>query len=98
MEADLWTGGWWTFPACSRWRPGCAKVIEQHNRRPVADRPMGALLVVVLAPILQLFSGGCKTQESMRVETFGSEATVEGLNALSVGFPGLEKSSVTPRW
>ncbi|MGY4353472.1 hypothetical protein ACVWXM_009989 [Bradyrhizobium sp. GM7.3] len=35
----------------------------------------------------------------MGLETFGPEAAVEGLDeALSVGLPGREKSSWTPRW
>lgn len=78
---------------------GCAIVIQQHNRRLVADRPVRALLVVVLAPILQFFLGVCKAQEPMSVQTFRSKAAVECLDERVVGglAPGLEKSSVTPR-
>ena len=41
---------------------------------------MRAFFVVVLTPILHLFSGVCKAQEPVRVQTFGSEATVEGFD------------------
>jgi hypothetical protein len=34
---------------------------------------------------LQLFSGVCKAQEPMRVETLGSEATVEGFDERVIG-------------
>ena len=56
---------------------GFANVVQQHNRRLLADRAVGALFVVVLAPILQLFLRVCKAEEPMRVQTLGSEATVE---------------------
>ena len=55
-------------------------MIEQHKRRLMADRPMGAFLIVVLAPNLQLFTGVCKAQEPMSVETLGSESAIEVLN------------------
>jgi len=66
----------------------------------LADCPMGAFLIVVSAPILHLFPSVCKAQEPVGVETLGSEATIERFDiyALSVAFPGREKSRVTPRW
>jgi len=83
----------------SRWWAGCAIAILQQYRWFVADRPMGAFFVVVLAPILQLFPCVCKAQEPVGVEAFGLEASVERFDeGVSVGLPGREKSSVTPRW
>jgi hypothetical protein len=35
------------------------------------------VLVVVLAPILHLFSGVCKVQEPVRVQTLRPETTIE---------------------
>jgi hypothetical protein len=61
-------------------------VIQQHNRRLLADRPMGAFFVVVLAPILHLFSGVCKAQEPMGVQTLGSEAAIESFDIGVVGW------------
>ncbi len=66
------------FRLFSRRRAGCADVIEQHNRRVLADRPMRAFFVVVLAPIRHLFSGICKAQEPVRVQALRPKAAVEG--------------------
>ncbi len=55
-------------------------MIQQHDRRLLADRPMRAFFIVVLAPILQLFLGICKAQEPVGVQTFRSEAAVEGFD------------------
>jgi hypothetical protein len=60
-------------------------VIEQHYRRLLADCPIGAFLIVVLTPILQLFLGVGKGQEPMGVQTLRSEATVEGFDEGVVG-------------
>ena len=61
------------------------------------DRPMWADLVVVPAPIYHLFGRIGKRQKPVDVQAFRPEATIEGLDvALSVGFPGRLKSSVTP--
>ena len=46
---------------------------------------MGAFLIVVLAPILQLFPGICKAQEPMSIQTLGSEAIVERFDESIVG-------------
>jgi len=46
---------------------------------------MGAFFVVVLTPILQLFSGVCKAQEPMCVQTLGSESTIERFDERIVG-------------
>ncbi len=74
------------FRPCSPWRAGCAIVVQQHYRRLLADRPVRAFFVVVLAPILHLFSRVRKVQEPVSVQTFGSEATVEGFNERIVGW------------
>ena len=55
-------------------------MIQQHDRRLLADRPMRAFFIVVLAPILQLFLSIRKTQEPVGVQTFRSEAAVEGFD------------------
>jgi hypothetical protein len=60
-------------------------VIQQRNRRLLADRPVGAFFIVVLAPILHLFLGVGKGQEPMGVQTLRSEATVEGFDEGVVG-------------
>jgi len=60
-------------------------VIQQGNRRLLPDRPVGALLVVVLAPILQFFPGVCKAQEPVGVQAFNSEAAIEGFDEGVVG-------------
>src|SRR5262245_54859312 len=75
-ETQRWIAGGWSFPAFSRWRAGCAIVIQQRNRCSLADCTVWALLIVVLAPILQFFPGICKVQEPVSIQTFGSEATV----------------------
>src|ERR1700722_7631089 len=46
---------------------------------------MRAFLIVVPTPILQLFPGVCKAQEPMGVQTFRSEAAIEGFNECIVG-------------
>src|ERR1700722_27063 len=45
---------------------------HEGNRGLVADRPMRPNLVVVLAPILQLFAGVGKRQEPVSVQALGS--------------------------
>src|SRR5436305_377782 len=59
-ETIFWIAGGWSFPALSRWRAGCAIVLQQRTRGLLPDRPVWAFLVVVLAPILQLFLRICK--------------------------------------
>jgi hypothetical protein len=56
----------------SRRRAGCAGGSHEGNRGLVADRPMRPNLVVVLAPILQLFAGVGKRQEPVSVQALGS--------------------------
>src|SRR5262249_48989955 len=60
-------------------------LIQQHNRRLSADRPMWAFFVVVLAPILQFFLGVCKAHEPMSIQTFRSEPAVECFDEGIVG-------------
>ena len=52
-------------------------MVQQRNRGSLPDRPVRAFLIVVLAPILQLFLRICKTQEPVSVQTFRAEAAVE---------------------
>lgn len=52
-------------------------MIEQRDRDLVPDRTMRAHLVVLSAPILQLFSGVGKGQEPMGVQALRPEAAVE---------------------
>ena len=74
----------------SRWRAGCATGILQRTRRLLADRPMRADVVVVVAPSLQLFAGVGKGQEPVRVHALGPNAAVECLGEGVVG--GLARS------
>ena len=60
-------------------------MIDQCNRRLVADRPVGTFLIIVFAPILHFFPGVCKAQKPMCIQTFGLEATVERLDEGVVG-------------
>ncbi len=58
---------------------------------------MGAFLIVVLTPILQLFLSICKAQEPMCVQTFGPEAAVECFDEGVVGgFAGPGKVQRNP--
>jgi hypothetical protein len=50
-EAELWIASGWSFPALSRWRAGCVILIQQHNRRLVADRPTHRPLLVKAQPL-----------------------------------------------
>jgi hypothetical protein len=52
----------------------------------LADRPVRALLVIVLTPILQFFPSVCKAQEPVGVQAFDSEAAIEGLDKCVVGW------------
>ncbi len=59
------------------------------DRDVVSDRAVGSVLVVVPAPILQLFAGVGKAHEPVRVQTFRPELAVERLDEPVVrGFPG----------
>ena len=60
-------------------------MIQQHNRRLVADRAVRALFVVVLTPILQFFLGVSKAQEPVSVQTFCPEAAIERFDEGVVG-------------
>ena len=64
----------------SRRRAGCAGGSYEGNRGLVADCPSRSILVVVLAPILQLFPGVGKGQKPVRVQALGAQAAVEGLD------------------
>ena len=70
-------------------------MIEQRYRRLLADRPMRAFFVVVITPILHLFSRVCKRQKPMHVQAFNSEATVERFDERIVG--GLSRSGEVER-
>jgi hypothetical protein len=70
-------------------------VIQQRYRRLLADPPMRAFFVVVLAPILHLFSRVRKRQKPMRVQTFNAEATIERFDECIVG--GLSRSGKVER-
>jgi hypothetical protein len=78
---------------------GCAIVIHWHYRRHLSDHPVEVFFVVVLVQILRLFSGLCRAQTPVGVQTFCSEATVECFDERVVRSdpPSLEKSSLTPR-
>jgi hypothetical protein len=56
---------------------------------------MRSILVVVLAPILQLFAGVGKGQEPVRVQALGAQAAVEGLDK-GVDAPMSVKSWLRP--
>ena len=74
------------FRLFSRWRAGCAIVVQQRNRGSLPDRPVRAFLIVVLAPILQLFLRICKTQEPV---TFKHSARKRPLNASMKALSGM---------
>lgn len=59
------------------------------------DRPVRAHLVVVSAPILQLFGGVGKGQEPVGVQVLRPEATVEGFDVGVVG--GLSRPAEVER-
>ena len=73
------------FRLLSRRWAGRAGGSHEANRGLVADGPVRPILVVVLAPILQLFAGVGKGQEPMRVEALRPEASVERLDEGVVG-------------
>ena len=62
-------------------------MIQQADRRLLADCAVWALLVVVLTPILQFFLRVDKAHEPMGIQTFRSEAAVERLDECIVGGP-----------
>ena len=70
----------------SRRRAGCAGGSHEGNRGLVADCPMRPNLVVVLAPILQLFARVGKRQEPVRVEALGSQTAIERFDERVVGW------------
>jgi len=59
---------------------GCVTGIHQRDRGLVANGTVRPILVVVSAPLLQLFARICKRQEPMGVQTLRSEAPIEGLD------------------
>jgi len=72
---------------------------HERYRRLVADRAVGPDGIVVLTPFLHFQAGVVKRQEPVGVEAFAAELAVEdSMKALSVGLPGREKPSSTPRW
>ena len=52
--------------------------MQERRRHLVAHCPMGPILVVVSAPILQLFGRVGKRQELVGVQALSAEAAVEG--------------------
>jgi hypothetical protein len=84
----------------SRRRAGCAGGSYEGSRGLVADRPMRPDLVVVLAPILQLFAGVGKGQEPVSVQALGSQTAVEGNRTRRSPKPlfGQELPIVDHRW
>ena len=59
------------------------------NRDVVSDRAVGSVLIVVPAPILQLFPGIRKAHEPVGVQTFRSQLAVERLyEPVVCGFAG----------
>jgi hypothetical protein len=73
-------------------------LIHHVYQRLIADRTMGSLLIVVFTPSLAFSLRIVEAHEPMRVQIFAAEIPVEdSMKALSVGLPGREKSSVTPR-
>jgi len=86
------------FSALTLWRAGCAIAIQQHNRRHLADCPVGASLIVVLSPILQFLWASARLKNQCAFRHSARKRPLNAsMNALSVGLPGREKSSVTPR-
>ena len=57
----------------------------QGNRDVVADCAVGSIVVVVSAPILQLFAGVRKAHEPVRVQAFRPEFRIERLDEPVVG-------------
>jgi hypothetical protein len=83
----------------SRWRAGCAIVVQHGNRRFLPDFPMRAFFVVVLAPILHIFFAPARFRNQWALRHSARKGPLNAsMKALSVGFPGREKSKVTPRW
>lgn len=76
---------------------GCAGAIDERYRHLVADGAVRTDIVVVSTPMLHLPPGVVKGQEPVGVQALRPELTVEGLDELSVGLPGREKSNSTPR-
>lgn len=68
----------------------------QVDRDVVPDRAVGSDLVVVSAPILQLFAGIGKVHDPMGVKHSARSLLLNvSKKPLSVDLPGREKSSVT---
>lgn len=62
----------------------------------VIQSDVGASFVVVCSPSFDSFLGAVKRQETIFIETFRSDVSMkDSMNALSVGFPGLQESSVS---
>lgn len=57
----------------------------QQNRGYLTDSAMGSILVVVPAPILQLFPGVFKAHEPVGIQAFGPKLAVEGFDERIVG-------------
>ncbi len=63
----------------------------------IAVRTMRSLRVVVMSERLAFYLGVGQKQEPILIDAFRPRLAVEALDKLlSVGFPGREKSSVTP--
>lgn len=57
----------------SQCRVGCVNGIHERDRGLVADGTVRPILIVVSAPILQLFAGVRKRQEPVGIQAIGSE-------------------------
>lgn len=80
------------------WLTTAMQAVYQRYRWFVSDRAVGTDIVVVLTPFLHFHTGVVKAHEPMCVQAFLAELLPLKLsiNALSVGFPGREKSRMTP--
>ena len=61
-------------------------MIEQANRRLVADRAVWPNLIVVSTPSLHLFAGVFKAHEPMGIQTLGSELAIDGVDGPHTGW------------
>jgi len=73
------------FRPLSRRRAGYAGGSHEGSRGLVADCAVRPILVVVVAPILQLFAGVGKGHEPVSVQALRAQAAVEGLDESVVG-------------
>jgi hypothetical protein len=82
------------FRLFSRWRAGCAIWILQQDRWLVADGPVRPILIIVFGQSSNFSraSASVRNQWAFR-HSARNRPLKASLNALSVGFPGREKSA-----